>query len=221
LARSSQPIVDLESGAILAYEALTRFADGTGPEVVFAEAARAGMSVALESATARSALEAAAPLPANRPIHLNVSPEVILAGEPLGGILREWGFGVILEVTEHSPITDYAAVRAAVADLGADVRLAIDDAGAGFASLRHILELRPSVVKLDLSLIRGVDADPARQALVAGMVHFAARLEFALVAEGVETRAEQATLLALGIRRAQGYLLGGPAPAEELRVGAA
>jgi PAS domain S-box-containing protein len=211
-----QPIVDLESGEILAYEALTRFADGTAPDVLFAEAARTGLSMALEAVTARAALEAASPLPANRAIHINVSPELILAGEPLRGMLRDWGFGVILEVTEHSPISDYAAVRAAVATMGPDVRLAIDDAGAGFASLRHILELRPSVVKLDISLIRGIDADLPRQALVAGMVHFAARMSFVLLAEGVETTAERATLQGLGVRHAQGYLFGRPAELGEL-----
>lgn len=182
-----QAVVDLESGETLAYEALTRFTDGTPPDVIFAEAAAAGMSIPLEAATARAALEAASPLPANLPIHINVSPELILAGQPLRGTLREWGFGVVLEVTEHAPISDYGAVRDAVTALGAAARLAVDDAGAGFASLRHILELRPAVVKLDISIIRGIESDPARQALVAGMVHFAARLDFALVAEGVET----------------------------------
>jgi PAS domain S-box-containing protein len=211
-----QAIVDLESGEVVGYEALTRFADGTSPDVVFAQAATAGMSLALEAATAHAALEAAAPLPANRTININVSPDLILAREPLRTILRDWGFGVVLELTEHSPVTDYAAVRAAIADIGGDIHVAVDDAGAGFASLRHILELRPSMVKLDISLIRGINDDAARQALVAGMVHIAARLETSLLAEGVETAAEQATLVDLGVRRAQGYLFGRPSTVDEL-----
>lgn len=119
-------------------------------------------------------------------------------------------------MTEHNKVDDYDAVRRAMAQIGDRVQLAVDDAGAGFASLRHILELRPAMVKLDRSLIAGIDADPARQALVAGMVHFAGRLQFTLLAEGVETAADQATLLALGVSRAQGYLFGRPVAAADL-----
>ncbi|MGP1674549.1 MAG: EAL domain-containing protein, partial [Candidatus Limnocylindrales bacterium] len=212
-----QPLVDLTSGRIFGYEALTRFEDGTPPDVVFAEAAAAGMSIQLEVATARAALEAASTLPANRTINLNVSPELILAREPIRTMLRESGFGVVLEITEHSAVTDYAMLRAAIAGIGPEVRLAIDDAGAGFSSLRHILELRPSMVKLDVSLIRGIDTDLARQAMVAGMVHFANRLAVSLIAEGVENEAEKATLLALGVTGAQGYLFGRPISVEAMR----
>jgi PAS domain S-box-containing protein len=211
-----QRIVDIESGQSVGYEALTRFDDGTAPDMVFAEASACGLSMELEIATARSALLAASPLPANRFININVSPRLILAREPLRSMLREWGFGVILEITEHSKVDDYDALRGAVADIGDHVQLAVDDAGSGFATLRHILELRPAMVKLDRSLIAGIDTDPARQALVAGLVHFAARLEFSLLAEGVETAAEQTTLLALGVSRAQGYLFGAPVSAADL-----
>jgi EAL domain-containing protein (putative c-di-GMP-specific phosphodiesterase class I) len=211
-----QPIVDLESGQAVGYEALTRFDDGTAPETVFAEASACGLSMELEIATARSALLAASPLPANRFININVSPRLILAREPLRSMLREWGFGVILEITEHDKVDDYDAIRLAMTEIGDRVQLAVDDAGSGFASLRHILELRPAMVKLDRSLIAGIDTDPARQALVAGMVHFAGRLQFDLLAEGVETEAERATLLALGVSRAQGYLFGRPSPAADL-----
>ena len=208
-----QPIVDLASGAVLGYEALTRFADGAPPDRVFAEAARSGLGGELELATLEVALEAARPLPANAFIDLNVGPELILAGEPLRSILRRAGWGVVLEITEHTPIGDYAAFRAAVAALGPDVRLAVDDAGAGYASLRHILELRPAFVKLDRWLVAGIDADPPRQALLAGMVHAAERTGYTLVAEGVEREAERRTLLELGVRLGQGYLFGAPSPA--------
>ena len=214
-----QPLVDVASGQVIGYEALTRFSDGGAPDVVFAEAAASGISLDLEIATARVALEAAGSLPANRPININVSPELILAREPLGTMLRRWGFGVVLEITEHSEVTDYAALRAAIVELGPQVRLAVDDAGAGFSSLRHILELGPTMVKLDITLIRDIDTDLARQALVAGMVHFARRMEITLLAEGVETDAERATLMRLGVTRGQGYLFGYPAPAETLSAG--
>ena len=96
--------------------------------------------------------------------------------------------------------------------LAARVRLAVDDAGAGFASLRHILELDPAFVKLDISLIRGIDRDPAKQALVAGMRHFARTTKRRLIAEGVETEAEARTLAELDVRLVQGYRFGRPAP---------
>jgi PAS domain S-box-containing protein len=211
-----QAIVDLESREPLGYEALTRFDEGTAPDVVFEQATDAGLSIELQIATAELAMQAAGPLPANRFININVSPELIVAREPLRTMLRAWGFGVVLEITEHVAVTDYAEVRTAISEIGTQVRLAVDDAGAGFASLRHILELRPSMVKLDRSLVAGIDQDPARQALVAGMAHFATRLDFELVAEGIEEEAERTTLLELGVRRAQGYLFGRPAEAASL-----
>lgn len=209
-----QPIVDLASGAVLGYEALTRFANGTPPDRVFADAAACGLGRELELATLQQALAEAAPLPANAFLDLNVSPDLVLAREPLATILRQAGWGTVLEITEHAPIADYETFRSAVAALGPDVRLAIDDAGAGYASLRHILELRPAFVKLDRWLVAGIDGDRSRQALVAGMVHAAERTGYALVAEGVEREEERRTLLELGVRMGQGYLFGQPARAE-------
>jgi predicted signal transduction protein with EAL and GGDEF domain len=97
-------------------------------------------------------------------------------------------------------------------------RLAVDDAGAGYAGLRHILELRPHFVKLDISLVRNVDNDPARQAMVIGMAHFATYVGCDLIAEGVETANELTTLKLLGVPFGQGYLLGRPAPVDAIRV---
>ena len=212
-----QPIVDLESAAVLGYEALSRFADGTPPDRMFADATSCGMSVELESATIAAALDAAEPLPANRFIDLNVSPEMVLAEEPLRTHLRERGFNIVLEVTEHVAIDDYGEIRAAIASLGDNVQLAVDDAGAGFASLRHITELRPQFVKLDRGLIVDIDKDLIRQALITGMVHFADSVGSMLIAEGVETEEERWTLLGLGVKAAQGYLFGRPASAELVR----
>jgi PAS domain S-box-containing protein len=212
-----QPIVDLESGAILGYEALTRFDDGASTDELFADANSCGMSIALETATIQAALLAASPLPRDRFVDLNVSPELVLAEEPLRAMLRECGSNVVLEVTEHTAIADYAALRAAFATLGTTVQVAVDDAGAGYASLRHITELRPQFVKLDRGLISGIDADLIRQALITGMVHFTEGVGSMLIAEGVETDAERATLLELGVRVAQGYLFARPLPAELLQ----
>ncbi|HEU0235266.1 MAG TPA: EAL domain-containing protein, partial [Candidatus Limnocylindrales bacterium] len=211
-----QPVVELGSGAVVGYEALTRFTDGTRPDLRFADAVAVGMGADLERATLGTAFEAAGPLPASAWLSVNVSPSVILDGQTLPALLDRWAWLTVLEVTEHEPIGDYEAFRHALAALGPRARLAVDDAGAGFSGLRHILELRPQFVKLDIELVRNVDRDPARQALIAGMAHFAAQADVTLLAEGVETDAERRSLRTLGVSLGQGFLFGRPAPAEEL-----
>lgn len=217
-----QPIVEMATGAVIGYEALTRFDDGTPPDRTFQAAMEVGVGLELEAATIEAALDAACPLPDGAFLDINVSPDMIMAPGPLKQILGRSTARVVLEITEHVGIEDYVALRHAVATIGKDVRFAVDDTGAGFASLRHILELALSHVKLDRALITRIDTDPARQALVTGLVHFAEAIDATLIAEGVETRAERDALLALGVRYGQGYLLGRPAPAAaavEVRAG--
>jgi EAL domain-containing protein (putative c-di-GMP-specific phosphodiesterase class I) len=209
-------IVELESGAVVGYEALTRFDDGTRPDLRFADAIAVGMGPELERATLEAAFEASGPLPAAAWLSINASPSVILDGSILPELLDGWAWQTVLEVTEHEPIYDYPEFRRAIEALGPRVRLSIDDAGAGFAGLRHILELNPQFVKLDIQLVRNVDRDPARQALIAGMAHFAAHADTTLIAEGIETTEERDMLLSLGVSFGQGFLFGRPAPASEL-----
>jgi PAS domain S-box-containing protein len=204
-----QPIVDLHSGAVVGYEALSRFADGIPPDAVFALAVRAGLGIELETATLGAALEAAANVPPEAYLSLNISPGLLRSGT-LRALLGGRERGIVLEITEHVVIEDYPALRRELAALGPNVRLAVDDAGAGYASLRHILELAPDFVKLDIGLIRGIDSDPARQALIAGMGYFALKRKIGLVAEGIETAAELKALRGLGIGYGQGYLFGRP-----------
>ena len=205
-----QPIVELETRRIVGYEALTRFDDGTPPDVRFADAARLGLGTEFELAAIAMALTAAQGLPADVFLSLNVSPAVALAS---GGLLRQHlataGRPIVLELTEHVAIGDYSPLRDAIGKLG-DVQIAVDDAGAGYASLRHILELRPAFAKLDISLVRGIDGDDLRQAMAAGMQYYALRSGCRLVAEGVETEEEADVLSALGVDLAQGYLFGRP-----------
>lgn len=209
-----QPIVDMTNGEVLGYEALTRFSDGMAPDLAYHAAAAVGVGLELEAATIEAALDASAPLPAECFLDLNVSPDLVMASKQLRRLLRHSTARVVLEITEHVDVQDYGGLRTAIATIGKDIRFAVDDAGAGFASMRHILELSPSHVKLDRGLIARIDTDPARQALVAGLVHFAQAIEVMLIAEGVETAAERDTLLRLGIRVGQGYLFGRPAPVE-------
>jgi PAS domain S-box-containing protein len=209
-----QPIVDLVRNVVVGYEALTRFTDGTDPEALFAEAAAVGLGVDLETATLGAALAAAEALPKSAWLNLNASPELILRGEPLRSLVAGISRHLVLEVTEHAPIADYPAFRAAMVALGSKVEFAVDDTGTGFASLRHIVELHPAFVKLDRSLMAGLEADDARQAMIVGLCHFAHVTGCRLIVEGIETADELTLLRALAIELGQGYLLGRPLPVD-------
>jgi EAL domain-containing protein (putative c-di-GMP-specific phosphodiesterase class I) len=209
---------NLRRDEIVGYEALTRFTDGSIPEVLFDEAAAVGLGHELETATLHAALEAAESLPQSAWLNLNSSPELILAGEPLRTLLGGSRRHIVLEVTEHTAITDYPAFRAAMAALGPSVEFAVDDAGTGFASLRHIVELRPTFVKLDRSLMAGLESDEARQAMIVGICHFAHVTGCRLIVEGIETDSELTVLRALTIELGQGYLLGRPLPVDNIQV---
>ncbi len=206
-----QPIVDLETRATVGFEALTRFDDGTPPDVRFEEAEAGGLGPDFELATIRSAIEGAATLPAGAFLSINVSPGFVLrADRRFRRLVGDSARPLVLELTEHVPIDDYPRVRTALAKLGA-VGLAVDDAGAGYASLRHILELRPTYAKLDISLVRRIDDDDLRQALAAGLQYFAFKTGCRLIAEGVESDGEADVLRRLGVEYGQGYLFGKPA----------
>jgi EAL domain-containing protein (putative c-di-GMP-specific phosphodiesterase class I)/DNA-binding NarL/FixJ family response regulator len=208
-----QPIIRLSSGAVVAVEALTRFADGSPPESQFAEAATLGLGPTLERAVVSAALESAASLPEDVALSINLSADVLQHEPTLPELFASTPRTLIVEITEHEPIDDYDAVRAALNRLGPKVHLAIDDAGSGFASLRHIFALQPDYVKLDIEWVHGIDGDPVRRALVSGLVYFASETRCELIAEGIETDEELASLRELGVQLGQGYLLGRPEPA--------
>jgi len=209
-----QPIVDLRTLEVAGYEALSRFRDGTRPDERFTEAAALGVSDRLELACIEAAVREAHALPAGAWLSVNASPGIIWRRSELAALLDEADRPVVLEVTETAPIDDYAAFRESLEAIGRD--LAVDDAGAGYASLRHIVELQPTFVKVDMTLVRDVDRDTSRQALIVALDHFALRADLTLIAEGIETDAERATLVDLGIELGQGYLFGRPGPATEL-----
>jgi PAS domain S-box-containing protein len=203
-----QPYVDLATGDVRGYEALTRFDDGTRPDRKIRDAWLAGLGVELEAALATAALDTANRLLPDMSVSVNFSPDTILGGRA-AQVVRDSGRDVVIEVTEHMPIDDYPTLRAALLACG-KVKVSVDDAGAGFSSLRHILELEPDVVKLDIALIRGIDHDPARQALAAGLSHYARDTGTLLIAEGVETEAEADAVRRLGVHWGQGYYFGRP-----------
>jgi PAS domain S-box-containing protein len=210
-----QPVVDVATGERVGFEALTRFSSGTAPDLVFAASRAASVEADLEVATLAASIAAADLLPAAAWLSLNVSPNLVTSDGRLADLLRRSARPIVLEVTEHAPVRDYAALRTAIGRLRPGVRVAIDDAGAGVANFSHIVELRPAFVKLDIGLVRAIDSDLTRQALIVGLLHFARESHIQTIAEGVETEAELATLRALGVPLAQGYLLGRPATVEE------
>ena len=209
-----QPIVSLPSGDLVGHEALTRFDSGERPDLAFAAAWAVGIGAEMELATLAAAVQGAHALPAGRWLNLNLSPRLFLEPARLAAVLAGADRPIVLEVTEHEKVADYGAVRDAVRALGDQVRLAVDDAGAGVANFGHIIELGPDFVKLDTSLVRGVNANLGRQALVVGMRHFARTAGCRLIAEGIETEEEARTLAELGVEFGQGYLFGVPARPE-------
>jgi EAL domain-containing protein (putative c-di-GMP-specific phosphodiesterase class I) len=208
-----QPILDLATGETVGFESLTRFSDRTPPDVHFADAEAAGRGLELEAACLAASIDGAVPLPAGAWLSLNVSPAIVSAPAVLARIIERCHRPLVLEITEHVPIDDYARLVESLRGLGGDVRLAVDDAGAGYAGLRHILEIRPHIVKLDTALVRSVDTDVARQALITSLISFASRTNAVVLAEGVETVREFECLRGMGVTLGQGYLLGRPAHA--------
>jgi EAL domain-containing protein (putative c-di-GMP-specific phosphodiesterase class I)/DNA-binding response OmpR family regulator len=207
-----QPIVRLTDNQVVGYEALTRFDDGIRPDLRFIEAAGLHLGVALELATLAATIGASAALPPGAFLSLNVSPALVMAGPPMPSLLEPIDRPVVLELTEHDPVDDYPALREALNGLKPDLQVSVDDAGAGFASLSHVLALRPQFMKLDQSWVNGIETDPARQALVAGLGHFAEATGCLLIAEGIETDGQLAMLRSLDVDLGQGFLLGRPAP---------
>jgi len=210
-----QPIVSLRSGEVVALEALARFRSRPvhGPDVWFAQAAALGLGIELELLAIRAAIAHLPRIPADLSLAVNVSPDTVLSGR-LGPTFETAPLGrIVLEITEHAHIADYAKLRDALADLRhSGVLVAIDDAGAGYASLRHILQLAPDSIKLDISLTRDIHTVRSQRALAAALVAFAGETGASIVAEGIETAEELITLRDLGVELGQGYYLGRPEP---------
>ena len=209
-----QPIADLGTGAIVGFEALARFDDGSrGPDVWFEEAEAVGLGTQLELAAIRAAVRHFDQLPSGAYVAVNVSPATLMSPHLLEALGAAELSRVVIEITEHAPVGDYEALASAIGPIRQrGVRLAVDDAGAGFASLRHILRLSPDVIKLDRALTADIDTDGAREALAAALTLFASRIGSTVVAEGIEREEELRTLRDLGVLYGQGYFLARPAP---------
>lgn len=213
-AMALQPIVDLGTDQVVGHEALARFPAGVGwtPDRWFDAADRVGLGTALESAAVRAALRLLPRIAPTDSLAINVSAGALLAGETIQELFtgRE-APRLILELTEHQRINDPVRLGSALGRVReAGGRIAVDDAGSGYAGLERILSLNPEVLKLDRTLVNGVAHHPGRQAMSEAMVRFTQRTGARLVAEGVETEADLAALRSLGVSHAQGFLLGRP-----------
>ncbi|MEN7536309.1 sensor domain-containing phosphodiesterase [Aurantiacibacter flavus] len=209
-----QPIVAMDTGQPVGAECLARFPDAhkRGPDKWFAEANEVGRGVELELLAIRSALATADYLPRTAYVSINASPETIMTGAVEELLAPHGDRKLVVEVTEHQQVADFCALKDKLAGLSAHARIAIDDVGAGYSGLRHLVDLAPDLLKLDMSLTRDIHRDVARQALTTAMVHFARQIGSKLVAEGVECEEERAMLAALGVDYGQGFLFARPMP---------
>jgi EAL domain-containing protein (putative c-di-GMP-specific phosphodiesterase class I) len=210
-----QSVVRLDDLLPVAYEALARFDDPAfaGPTEAFAAAGRAGIGPELELMAVGQAFDRLPEVPPGAWLSVNLSAETLVRPATQELLLARAPDRIGVEITEHTPVLDYAPLVQATNRLReAGIQIGVDDAGAGYASLRHILKLRPTVIKLDLEIVRDVDTDRVRQALTRSLVGFAGEVGAILVAEGIETAEQLATLQRLGVGFGQGYLFDRPGP---------
>jgi EAL domain-containing protein (putative c-di-GMP-specific phosphodiesterase class I) len=208
-----QPIASLATGAVVGYEALARFRTPVrrAPDVWFAQAWRCGLGPALEARALRLALDCPA-RPAGTHLTVNLSPSALSSPEVQACLEGDLD-GIVIEVTEHELVDDYGQMTTVLGALrGRGARVAVDDAGAGYAGLERVMRLEPDVIKLDRALISGIDRDPGRAALVDAFVRFARRTGATVCAEGIETLDELAALAQLDVPLGQGWALAHPAP---------
>ncbi|WP_254303633.1 bifunctional diguanylate cyclase/phosphodiesterase [Rhodococcoides kyotonense] len=208
-----QPICDTATTEIVGYEALSRFPFGHGsPLIWFRDASQAGIGPRLELAAIDEALRAMATLPPDAFVSINASAETIRTTDLLARLSPHvCSRTLYLEITEHERVDDYRSVARSVEGLrAAGVRISVDDVGAGFSGLRQVVELKPDALKVDISLVRGIDTDPTRRAVAAALAKFAHDVGSTLIMEGVETAGELRVALELGVDMVQGFLTGRP-----------
>ncbi|WP_045770375.1 sensor domain-containing phosphodiesterase [Xanthomonas albilineans] len=208
-----QPVYGIAKPHIHGFECLSRFnmQPGRSPDKWFNAAHSVGLGLDLELHAIDKALKELARFPDDISFNLNCSPELIISSRllPLLGCVD--ASRIVLEITEHDIVNDYAALAEALNPVRAlGVRVAVDDAGAGYSSMRHILNLQPDFIKLDISLTKTIDQDKNRKALAKGLINFAHEIGSEVVAEGVEAASELETLQQLGVDYAQGYYLAKP-----------
>ena len=213
-----QPIVDLHSRSVVGVEALSRFGASPHrtPDVWFAAAHRAGLGVELEHRAVARAAHAAGSLPEGVSMAINASPQAIRAPGFASLLAAAPADRIVIEITEHARVDDYdELLQSLLAVRALGVRIAVDDVGAGFATLRHVLRLDPEIIKLDREITVGVESDPGRAKLIGGLIAGAAAVSTLVVAEGIESEQQLLRLLELGVRGGQGWFIGRPTTLDE------
>jgi EAL domain-containing protein (putative c-di-GMP-specific phosphodiesterase class I) len=221
IATRYEPIVALDTGEAIGFEALTRGPEGSSlylPDRLFAHAAEIGLVFEVDCLCRRVAFENSGCLPGGKKLFLNCLPASIgdpnLRGEGLLATLEKYQLApsdLVLEISERESIENFAIfreLRDIYRELG--VQIAVDDAGAGYASLEAIMEISPDYMKADMTLVRGIDTDPPRREVLTGLASVAERIGADVIAEGIETEEELAVVRELGIRYGQGYIFGPP-----------
>jgi EAL domain-containing protein (putative c-di-GMP-specific phosphodiesterase class I) len=215
------PVFRLADMSIVGYEALSRGpvnSEFERPDKLFKVAYDADLVVTLERLCRKRAFETASRLPEGRLLFINIEPEAVADPE-----LRDIMFttlladsdvkpeSIVFEITERTAISDFASFRATLEYLRTlGFHIAVDDGGAGYGSLQCLAEVRPEWLKIDMSLVRGIDTDTVRRSLVASMAMFAERMGVHLVAEGIERIEEYTALRELGVLYGQGFLFSQP-----------
>jgi EAL domain-containing protein (putative c-di-GMP-specific phosphodiesterase class I) len=208
-----QPIFNLHSNQIIGYESLSRFntIPYESPDIWFAQASQVNLGEELEMLAIKSAIKGIDEFNLDTYIAINTSPAYVLNGavaRALQGVNLE---RIILEITEHAPIENYPDFRKALEPLRKQgLRIAIDDAGSGYSSFQHVLELEADIIKLDITLTQNINSNHRKYLLATALCAFSKSINCSIIAEGVETVKELNTLRELGVDSVQGYLLGRP-----------
>lgn len=208
-----QPIVRLSDMTYTGFEALARFDTDPyrSPDKWFLEAALVGRGVELEVEAVRVALKSLLLLPSTCSLGVNVSPECLNSEELSDLLSKQDPSQIILELTEHTEIESYSSLVQNVQKFRKmGYKFAVDDAGSGYSSLRHIVQIQPDLIKLDITITRNIHQDKACRALANALVFFARETGAEIVAEGIETVEEMKTLTQLGVHFGQGYFFDEP-----------
>ncbi|MEX0959104.1 MAG: EAL domain-containing protein [Burkholderiales bacterium] len=210
-----QPIVDINTRKIVGTEALARFdaEPRRTPDVWFAEGWEVGLGRELEITAVQLAIAQLHQLPDSAYLSVNVSPDTLQSEALFETLAMADPHRIVVEVTEHAVVKEYEPLMEAIRKLHTSgSRLAVDDVGAGYSGLGHIIRINPKIMKLDVSLTRGISQDVVKQALATSAVAFASRVRVDIVAEGIETAEDALALRLLGVRYGQGYYYGKPGP---------
>ena len=208
-----QPIIDLQEERTIGLEALTRLDHGIPVLDCLEDAEELGLRPEVEMAFLEVALEEAQFIRDDAWVSVNVSPSVLLEHcDTIGALIDRSNIPVVLELTENEPIRDYHGIRRVLSSLGPTTRLCLDDIGTGYAYLQHIVRMQAEYIKLDRSWTARLTSDPTAVLVVTALLEICQQFGITLIAEGVETDHELAVLTTLGVRYAQGYLLGYPSP---------